>query len=510
MPKLINLKLDEFSIVRGSDYQPANPEALALRYKAEPKHEEHDMQKAVETPAAEKQKSLAGRIADAVNDVIGKATQTRTAVSTYQSESRTTETMDDGGAPAAGGSVTVVVAESVEKPAPDEPAEDIATAVAKGVEPLAKAVLALDGRVAALEKRSIGSRQVSQAAPRITVEDDSKFPEFAKFLAAQSGLTPGQKLTKATISTSGWSYGLTVEEATNFINYIVDQSTLLKRIRTVQMAGHTKNIDKIGLGSNVLVKGTPGIDPGDTVSLSGPTQVQLVSQEIVAIVSVGDDTLEDNIEGDAFIQTLLGMIARAAANEIEQAAIHGDTSVADTGILDRWDGWLKLAIAGGAHVTEAMADTDRYWPGGNGTKATKLLKSLPTKYRQDLRNLAWILHSDLYLDYNDELASKGYGEAFASITGIRDVPLRGIQNVQVPLMKTDIAFTYNSTPYTDGTVVMLTDLRNLIWGIQRDIRIEPFRQPRKRATDYVLSMRAAVQIENADAVAIYNHAKVKA
>jgi len=190
--------------------------------------------------------------------------------------------------------------------------------------------------------------------------------------------------------------------------------------------------------------------------------------------------------------------------------MHGDTGVADTGILDRWDGWYKLAKAGSAHVTEGMADADRYWPGTNGGKATKLLKSLPTKYRQDIRNLAWIQHSDLYLDYNEELASKGYSEAWSAITGIRDVPLRGIQNLQMPLLKTDMGFTYSSTPYTDGTIVMLTDLRNLIVGIQRDVRIEPYRQPRKRATDFVLTMRAAVQIENTDAIAIYDHAAVKA
>ncbi len=119
------------------------------------------------------------------------------------------------------------------------------------------------------------------------------------------------------------------------------------------------------------------------------------------------------------------------------------------------------------------------------------------------------LHNDLYLDYNDELAGKGYTDAWQAITGIVDVPLRGIKNVRVPMLKTNMSFTHSSTPYTDGTVVICTDLRNLIFGIHRDIRIEPFRQPRKRATDYVLSMRCAVNIENGDAIGIYDHAKVK-
>jgi hypothetical protein len=72
-----------------------------------------------------------------------------------------------------------------------------------------------------------------------------------------------------------------------------------------------------------------------------------------------------------------------------------------------------------------------------------------------------------------------------------------------------MGFTYSATPYTDGTAVIFTDLRNLLFGIHRDIRIEPYRQPRKRATDYVLSMRCAVNIENGDAIGIYDHAKVK-
>lgn len=527
MGKLSNLQLEEFSIVRGSDVQPANPGAKVLAYKTTQRQKESNSNMAKDTAPAPKAKSLAGQIGDAVKSVLAKAQQTRTTTSSYTSESHITETIDDGGAPAANapddGSTTIVITDAVEKSepapvvkmqpaaAPAASAEETVAAVTKAMEPLVTVVDKIDERLTAIEKRSVGSQRLkSMGAIGGDNPGGPKFAEFTKYLAAVSGLTPGQRLTKATISTSGWSYGLALDEATAFIDYVVDQSVLLKKIRTVQMKARTQNIDKIGLGGKVLVKGVAGTDPGDTVSISGPTQVQLVSSEVIGIVSVGDDALEDNIEGEAFLQHLLKMIAASAANELEQAAIHGDTSVSDTGILDRWDGWYKLAKAAGAHVKDAMDDSDRYWPGTDGGKATKLLKSLPSKYRQDTRNLAWLLNSDLYLDYNEMLAAKGYGEAFASITGVRDLPLRGIQNVQVPLMKTDMAFTHGATPYTDGTIVMLTDLRNLIFGIQRDIRIEPFRQPRKRATDYVLTMRAAVQIENGDAIAIYDHAAVKA
>lgn len=523
MGKLRSLKIGEFSIVRGSDKQPANPEAVALFYKAESKPKEKEVADNKQ-PAQPKKKSLAEQIADALHNVF-KAQTTRTSVSTYTSRSESTDVIDDGQSAAAepgaagetGGATTVIITDAVEKTQPAQPAAaqaestapDPAQAVVKAMEPL---IAGLDTRLAKLEGQSLGSQRLKSFPSSVQVNDNGavKFPDFTKFLSSVSGLTPGQKLTKATITTSGWSYGLTITEANQFLDYVIDESVLLKQVRTIRMPGKKYRIDAIGLGSTVLKKGVAGTDPGDTVSLSGPTQIELSSEEVIAIVSIGDDVLEDNVEGDAFVQHLLGMIGRAAANEIEQAAIHGDTAVPDaTGIMDRWDGWLKLAAATGAHVTDAMGDADRYWPGADGAKGTALIKSLPTKYRLDYRTLAFLLHNDLYLDYNDVLAGKGFSEAWMAITGVTDVPLRSIKNVRVPRMKTDIAFTHDATPYTDGTVVMLTDLRNLIVGIQRDIKIEPQRQARKRATDFVLSMRAAIQIENGDAIAIYDHAAVK-
>lgn len=451
-------------------------------------------------------KGFAAALADAFTKVL----QTRS----WESSSSGTDTFDDGmgtaAAAPAGTTIVVEAATEAANKAKSDPIPGVSEFTA-AISPLVDVISKLDGRLAKLESAPVGTRVLAKAG-LIDVSDNSgaKFPEFAKHLRDVSNLSPGQKLNKATISSGGWSYGLSTVEAGTFIDYIVDQSVLLKLCRTIKMPDKKYFIDKVGLGGKVLVKGTPGTDPGDTVSLSGPTQVSLDASEILAIVSVGDDTLEDNIEGDAFLQHLLGMIARSAANELEEAAIHGDTAVADSGILDRLNGWYKLAKAGGAHVIEAMADTNRFWPGTNAAKATKLLKALPSKYRMDPSKLRVLLNPDVYLDYNDELASKGYSDAWQAITGLKDLPVRGVPHVQVPYLKTNMEFTYSATPYTDGTAVIFTDVRNLLFGIHREIRLEPFRQPRKRCTDYVLSARIAANIENGDAIAIYDHAKVQA
>jgi transketolase len=138
----------------------------------------------------------------------------------------------------------------------------------KALEPLVEVVGKLDSRLAKLEKQPSGSRVLKgvTAGTQVFENADSKFPDFTKYLTARSGLSAGQKLTKATITSSGWSYGLSYVEAGNFIDYVVDQSVLLKLVRMIKMAAKKQPVDKIGLGGTVLKKGTPGTDPGDTVS----------------------------------------------------------------------------------------------------------------------------------------------------------------------------------------------------------------------------------------------------
>ena len=60
----------------------------------------------------------------------------------------------------------------------------------------------------------------------------------------------------------------------------------------------------------------------------------------------------------------------------------------------------------------------------------------------------------------------------------------------------------------DGTFGLATDYQNLILGIQRDIRVETDRLPRLRATDFVLTFRADVQMENPDAVVLLENLQV--
>ncbi len=384
--------------------------------------------------------------------------------------------------------------------------ERIAKAVAEVIQPVAALVKGIDTRLAVVEK-SVPATQ------RIEVTDlrkAEKFPEFNAFLRSRAGLTAGQRLTKAgidAITTASFTYGMTTEEASAFITNVVDQSALLKRIRNIQLNAHQTKIDKLGLGGKVLRKQAEATDPGLTVSIS-TGQIVFNPKDFIAVVQIGDDAIQDNIEGEGLVQTLLGMVGRAAANELEEALLMADADVADDYILDIFDGIYTRAIAqgSGAHITLATGDADRYWPGTDQVKATKLLKTLPSKYRADKSQLAWILHPDLYLDYMDTLAGRESGLGDQSVVGMQDVPLRGIANVQVPLLPTNLTVGQA----TDGTFVLLTLLKNLIFGWRKYVKIEPERKPTLGATNWVLTFRGDCNVEEMDAVAIYKDAKVKA
>lgn len=389
-----------------------------------------------------------------------------------------------------------------------------------------------------------------------------------------------QDINKTMITSSdfGAAVSLTFDESNQFIDYLVDQSFLKGNARVERMNKATKKINKVGLGSRILKPAVAGVDPGNTVGIT-TSQVVLSAKEVIAIAEISDDSLEDNQEGDAFVDHLMKMIAKQAGNELEAAFTYGRaiTPITNAVIIDQmFDGWVNLAKANGHVVDGNVGFTDRYV---GVDKLSKLVKALPTKYRQDRSALRMVLASDIHQDYIDLLGNKytSLGDAanqnlievkYGSIplapaglfpttlpiivaaggastvsgahapgvnvlnvadganyavndhiaigygTAVEEV--RKITNVSVNALTLDSATSFahanGEACYevtSDASDILLTDYRNMIFGIHRDIRIETQRWARTRSTSFVLTMRCDVQIENADAMAVIKNLKVK-
>lgn len=375
---------------------------------------------------------------------------------------------------------------------------------------------------------------------------------------------------------------LSREEADRFIDYVVDQSFLKANARVERMNAPTKTIAKVGIGQKILKPAKSAVDPGNTVSIT-TDQLSLETKEIIAIAEVSDDSLEDNIEGDAFVDHLMKMIASQAANELDLMSMYGKripNPNEATDIMQLVNGWFTVAREQGhvisARDTALFTDNKGYI---EPAKLSKTVKTLPSKYRGNKGNLRFLVADDIYQDYNDYLGARAVSTADPYLLGVGrltygNIPMQpvsllpvdrpvvtigganttitadalartnilqvadatdievgqilvidlgtGYEEVAVVAsvagttvtLQNDLYFKHTSgstvkETSVDGTDMLLTDYRNLIFGIQRDIKWETERHPRKRSTSFVLTLRVDTQIENTDALVLLTDLKSK-
>jgi len=391
-----------------------------------------------------------------------------------------------------------------------------------------------------------------------------------QFVNKSSVITPASFTAPAALSR---------EEADRFIDYVVDQSFLKSNARIERMNAPTKTIAKVGIGQKILKPAKSATDPGNTVSIV-TDQLSLETKEIIAIAEISDDSLEDNIEGDAFVDHLMRMIASQAANELDLMGMYGkriDNPNEATDILQLVNGWITVARERGhvlnARDTGLFEDANGYANGYiDPPKLSKVVKTLPNKYRGNKGNLRILVADDIYQDYNDYLGARAVSTADPYLLGVgrltysnipisavsllpvdrpvavvggvntklTNAPLAGTNTIQVA-DATDIEVgqtlalglgtgyeevvtvaTVNGTTITlqsdlyyshkvestvkqitpDGSDLLLTDYRNLIFGIQRDIKWETERHARRRSTSFVMTLRVDTQVENPDALVL--------
>ncbi len=377
-----------------------------------------------------------------------------------------------------------------------------------------------------------------------------------------------QKIAKAFNTEAGNSklVHLNTQQADLFIDYIQDESVLLKKVRKVKMNTPIKEIAKINIGEEVLYPaGRSGTKFTGKAVESATDSIQLKSKKMRAKVVILDDELEDNIEGPAFKEHLMRMLAKRAGNQLEKTALYGryvgDTIATPNVIstLNQVDGFLARA-----GVIVDASDTNVFDKRSIDLgKLKKLRKSFKNQYRSGLE----IFMSDgLKLDYLEKYqALAGYNTvnqagyagknfidipllredrpvvkvggasttlASANTAGQKTITVASANNIDVGdelvigigtalewvgsvasksgttiTFDTPIPYTYtgNEKVYeclTDGTDVIMTDPNNLIWGIQRDFTLEMDRDADLEANIFYLSIRTDFQVENSEALGV--------
>ena len=367
---------------------------------------------------------------------------------------------------------------------------------------------------------------------------------------------------------------LNTAQADKFIDYVVDESVILKSSRVVRMDTPSKVIGKIGISDKILYPAQRGQALATNKRVEAtPDKITLTSQEVIGEVRIYDDEIEDNIEGPAFKEHMMKMIAKKVSNQLERVGLYARKVANPADLLQMFDGFIKAVETSGVVVDASNTGlfADRFI---DKEKLAKLRKSIDTKYRNVLNK--WYMPDDVAIDYevkyeasNNTVNKYGaFGVDFTKAnimsidrpvlktgglnTTLTASPVAGAVNLTVAsttnatagdvvtlalgqdkefsttiqtvtdathLALTDaIPFGYNHTLSTENTVkettldgadVLLTPDYNFIYGIQRDITIEPDRVPKERATDFVITMRLDFQVENAEMTGILKNVKVK-
>lgn len=280
---------------------------------------------------------------------------------------------------------------------------------------------------------------------------------------------------------------LDAEHQDTFYRNILDEPTILREARGVQMGAPEWRLPKIGLGSRILQPasqvgqqeddGSNGrVLPANKRFRPDFGQITMKSEEFIAEIHIHDEVLEDNLEKGNLTGTILQLMAERIALDLEELILLGDKSSADP-YLAKLDGVLKLSSS---HVVDA---------GGEGINVgifNDMKKALPTKFRRNLNTMRYYSSMDVESDYRVRVASRQTNAGDAMLIGGAPVPVLGIPLKGIALM-----------PQANG---LLLNPQNIIWGMQRNVRIERERNIRARSWVIVVTLRAALCIEEVDAV----------
>lgn len=282
-------------------------------------------------------------------------------------------------------------------------------------------------------------------------------------------------LLAADLKASGGT--LLPEQQRRFLRKVVEEPTLLNLIRTETMQSDTLIISKIGLGEQFLYPAVPNTRLAvDKRTSPDTSKMEFPSVEVQGELLIPYEALEDNIEGDNFVQTVLDLAAQRASIDLERLLIQGDTASSDP-FLALQDGVLK-------RITTHVVDANGFELSVPVTQA--MLLALPHRYRQNRASLRWIVAPD------------DQERLIAKIAGRQTILGDGMLTGDAPLKLSKI-ISEQAAYMPDGFAV-LGNPKGIFMGIRRRFTLESERLISERQIKFVLTARVAIGMEVEEAM----------
>lgn len=284
-------------------------------------------------------------------------------------------------------------------------------------------------------------------------------------------------------------------QAQKFIRILIDESVILKQGTVVPMKSPKQLIEKIRFANRILRAGTEAA-PLPTGERTKPdlSQVELDAQLFKAEVRLNNEVLEDSIERGQLRQTIMQLMAEAISRDIDEVIVRGDTASTDP-FLAKLNGILKQSTG---NVVDAQ-----------NQPATKnvfrdMLKSMPSAFLRNKRDMRFFTSVDAAIDYRDTVAERGtlLGDRF--LEGDEPALYSGVPVVDVPMFPENLGAGNNTTN------ILLTDPKNINIGIWRNIRLETDKLVSEGVLIIVATLRFDVKFAEQSAVVKAINVKVGA
>jgi hypothetical protein len=276
---------------------------------------------------------------------------------------------------------------------------------------------------------------------------------------------------------------LNEEQEDAFVRLLIDGGELMPYLSFERMTGPTKEINKIKYGTTVLRPSS--IDPTSSDSnldgrafkeprKSKPTTSKLTLQTIHvrAVVDIYDEVLEDNIEGARFNNSIVDLTIDKAGKDIELQMLQGDTTlsagVSQTNDFLRMHDSLLVKATSNVHNAGSL-------PLDPGL-IKRVQKALPTRYHRNFPNYILAVPNANYLDLQASIASRA--------TNMGDAMLRS----GGPMLNIWQTTIFPASQMPSGNALYFSP-DNVIYGIQRGMRVEFERKAEEEKTVMVISMR---------------------
>ena len=214
---------------------------------------------------------------------------------------------------------------------------------------------------------------------------------------------------------------------------------------------------------------------------------ELDAKKLKAMCSIEDEEKEDNLEKEQFENTLLSMMGERVGEDLEFWALFADKTATNNKLLSTTDGWIKKS---GVQIKSKGADSAKgVFDLKNTIEAMfdSMIKNMPIRFRQKRPLLKFFVPFEVEDAYRNLLKSRGTSLGDETQTGFNGLAYKGIPIEYCPTLDSEDGRSLDNTATS-----ILTNPKNMAWGIWKNLSIEPDRIPKDERTDYYYRIRGDV------------------